>query len=113
MGRTCRRLQIPKRVKNTGCRRRLRSVGLPRKGPNIIRMFEGASPALSLGTARRVCDGAITENRIGNIRAVAFVGAGSSGINLADSGVEAVVGERIGRRARIRNASDPVFVVVA
>ena len=85
---------------------------MPSERAEVVAVIECSCRTLSLRWPWCGSNRTVAKNRIGNIRAVALVGARPCRIDFADSGVEAVVGERIGRRARIRNASDPVFVVV-
>jgi len=76
-------------------------------------MVEGCGAALALGNARRVGDGADAENGIGDIRAVSLVSAGATGIDFADSRVQPVVTERVGRVTWISDARNAAFEVVA
>ena len=88
--------QISEGVVNASRGRRLRRVGLPGERPKVVAVIENACSALSLGRPRRVGDGTVAENVVSNVRAVALVSARPCRIDFADTGVEAVIGERVG-----------------
>ena len=75
-------------------------------------MVESRSSALAFRCSWRVGDASVCKDRIGTISTVALVRVSSRRIDLSDSRIEAVVGERIGRRAWISDSGDAGLVVV-